>query len=211
MLVHAPLSGGRKEIVSFWGWPNEWKCWNWNGYEDQILQVSVYSRCEQVRLELNGKVIGMKEVSDKTKLTAQFEVPYQPGELAAIGLSGGKEEGRQVLKTTGNPYRIKVTPEKESISLSEDDLAWFNVEILDENGLTVPDANIPVEFEIYGGKLQAVGNSNPADMHSFQRPKVNTYRGKCQVTIRLEKPVDIKVLAKAEGLREGEGKIHINQ
>jgi beta-galactosidase len=160
-----------------------------------------------VRLELNGKVIGTKEVSEKTKLTATFEVPYQPGELVATGLTGGKEEVRQVLKTTGKPYRLKVVAEKDSLSLSGDDLAYFSVEILDENGLLVPDASLPVEFEITGGKLQAVANSNPADMHSFQQPKVNTYRGKCQVIIRLEKPGEIFVLAKAEDLKPGDVKI----
>jgi beta-galactosidase len=210
ILVHAPLPNGKKEIVSFWGWPNEWKSWNWAGHEGEKLLVSVYSRCDQVRLELNGNVIGTKEVSDKTKLTAQFEVPYQPGELTAIGLSGGKELVRQVLKTTGNPYRIKVTAEKDTLSLATDDLAYFNIEIQDENGLLVPDANVPVEFEISGGKLQAVSNSNPADMHPFQQPKVNTFRGKCQVIIRLENEDEIKIFAKSEGLMEGEGKIQIN-
>jgi beta-galactosidase len=207
MMVHTPLPEGRKEIVSYWGWPDEWKCWNWIGHEGQSLQVSVYSRCEQVRLELNGKVIGTKEVSDKNKLTATFDVPYQPGELVATGLTDGKEVVRQVLKTTGKPYQIKVTPEKNSLSLSTDDLAYFNIEIMDENGLLVPDANLPVEFEITGGILQAVSNSNPADMHSFQLPKVNTYRGKCQVIVRLEKPGVINILAKAEELKPGDGKI----
>jgi beta-galactosidase len=207
MLVHAPLPEGRKEIVSYWGWPNEWKCWNWIGHEGQSLQVSVYSRCDQVRLELNGKVIGTKVVSDKTKLTATFEVPYQPGELVATGLSGGKEEVRQILITTGKPSQIKVTPEKDSISSTNDDLAYFNIEILDDNGLIVPNVQIPVNFEITGGKLQAVSNSNPADMHSFQLPKVNTYRGKCQVIVRLEKTGEISVSAKAEGLKPGDGKI----
>ena len=107
-----PLPTGRKEIVSFWGWPDEWKCWNWAGHENELLEVSVYSRCDQVRLELNGQVIGTSDVSEATKLKASFRVPYQPGELVAIGMSDGKEKVRQVLKTAGNPFRIKVTAEK---------------------------------------------------------------------------------------------------
>jgi beta-galactosidase len=73
----------------------------------------------------------------------------------------------------------------------------------------VPDANVPVEFVISGGKLQAVSNSNPKEMHSFQQPKVNTYRGKCQVIVRLEKPGVIHVSAKSEGLTQGEGKTNV--
>ncbi|HOY52724.1 MAG TPA: DUF4982 domain-containing protein, partial [Prolixibacteraceae bacterium] len=186
----------------YWGWPDEWKCWNWEGHEGKNFRVSVYTRCEQVRLELNGEVIGTKEVSDSTKLTAQFEVPYQSGELTAIGLTGGIEVARQVLKTTGKAFSVRVTPEKESLSLAGDDLAYFNVEILDENGNLVPDASLPVALEITGGRLQAVGNDHPADMHSFQLPRVNSYRGRCQVIVRPEKPGTITITANAEGVQE---------
>ncbi len=89
----------------------------------------------------------------------------------------------------------------------DDDLAYFRVEILDENGLVVPDAQMPVELEISGGDLQAVGNDHPADMHSFQQPLVNSYRGKCLVIVRLTDPGNITILAKSEGLKPGEATV----
>ncbi len=116
MLVHAPVPAGRKEIISFWGWPDEIKSWNWEGNEETPLKVSVYSRCDEIRLELNGKEIGTKQVSEETKLTAQFDVPYQPGELVAIGSTDGKEVSRQTLKTTGTPVQIKITAEQECVT-----------------------------------------------------------------------------------------------
>jgi beta-galactosidase len=203
MLVHSPIPSGRKEIVSFWGWPNEWKCWNWEGSEGTPLQVSIYSRCDEVRLELNGVVIGTKKVSEATKLTAQFEVPYQPGELVAVGLNDGKEVIRQTLKTTGKPAKLKITTEENAFPGIQNDLAYFNIEVLDENGLQVPNAEIPVEFEISGPcKLQAVASENPKDMHSFQQPRVKTYHGRCQLIVRLEKEGGkIVVTAKSEGLK----------
>jgi beta-galactosidase len=207
MLVHAPLPQGRKEIVSFWGWPNEWKCWN--GNEGEKRTVSVFTKCNQVRLELNGKVIGAKDVSENTNLTAKFEVPFQPGELTAIGITNGKEELRQVLKTTGKPHKISIIAEPSPIQGVAPDLVWFNVEVHDENGLLVPDAEILVEFKITKGKLQAVANDNPADMHSFQDPVVKSYRGKCQVIGRIEKPGEIEVLAKSNGLIAGTAKVII--
>ncbi|HNU78054.1 MAG TPA: hypothetical protein PKM75_06780, partial [Prolixibacteraceae bacterium] len=60
------------------------------------------------------------------------------------------------------------------------------------------------------GRLQAVGNDNPQDMHSFQQPLVNSYRGRCQVIVRPEKAGTITVLAKSEGLQEGIGSTRIN-
>ncbi|MBN1819638.1 MAG: DUF4982 domain-containing protein, partial [Prolixibacteraceae bacterium] len=206
MLVHAPIPGGRTEIVSYWGWPEEWKSWNWAGNEGNFLQVHVYTRAEKVRLELNGQVIGEKEVSEETKLTATFEVPYQPGELVAVALDNGEEIARQVLKTTGEPAAIKITSEKDQIGANPDCLAYFNVEILDENGLLIPNAQIPVDFEIEGGyKLQAVANGNPSDMKSFHSPHVNTFRGRCQLIVRSsDKAGEIKVTAKSNGLKAGE-------
>lgn len=206
MLVHAPVPAGEVEEVSFWGWPNEWKSWNWQGNEGVPLQVSVYSRCDEIRLELNGKVVGTKSVSEETKLTASFEVPFQPGELIAIGFIDGKEIARQSLKTTGKPALLKITPEREVITACKNDLAYFNVEVLDENGLLVPDAEIPIEFIIHGKcKLQAVGNGNPVDMKSFQQPKVNSFRGRCQLIVRsCEDGNEILVTAKSAGLKTGE-------
>jgi len=212
ILVHFPIPVGRKEIVSFWGWPNEWKSWNlpegqagWEGNEGTPLQVSVYTRCDEVRLELNGEVIGTKKVSEETKLTAQFEVLYQPGELVAIGYKEGKEVVRQTLKTTGKPALLKISSEENTYPGIEADLVYFNIEVLDENGLLVPNAEIPVKFEISGGgKLQAVASENPREMQSFQQPQVRTYRGRCQLIIRLDGTgEEIMITAKSVGLQPG--------
>lgn len=208
MLVHSPIPEERKEIVSFWGWPDEWKSWNWSGSEGTSLQVSVYSRCDEVRLELNGKVIGTKKVSEETKLTAQFDVPYQPGELVAVGLKEGKEIIRQTLKTTGKPAQLKISTEENAFPGVKSDLVYYNIEVLDENGLLVPNAEIPVEFEISGPcKLQAVASENPKEMHSFQQPLIKTWRGRCQLVLRLEEASgEIVVTAKSEGLQSATNK-----
>ena len=79
MMVHTPRPEGVDERVSGWGWPDETRSWNWPGQDGKALPVAVYSRCDSVRLELNGKVIGEKPVSAASKLTARFDVPYQPG------------------------------------------------------------------------------------------------------------------------------------
>ncbi len=205
MLVHSPIPSGRKEIVSFWGWPDEWKNWNWQGNEGKPLQVAIYTRCDQVQLELNGQVIGRKNVTEKDSLKLYFTVPYQPGELVAIGYKNGTETVRQSLKTAGKPAVLKITAEEEQVFATPLDLAYFNVEVLDENGILVSDAEIPVEFNIKGKcHLQAVGNGNPRDMKSFQQPKVKTYRGRCQLIVRAcDDGDEIIVTAKSEGLTTG--------
>jgi beta-galactosidase len=205
MLVHNPIPEGRSEIISKWGWPNEMKSWNWEGHEGTSLQVSVYSRNQQVRLELNGELIGIKDVSEETGLTAHFNVPFYPGELVATGLDNGIEVSRQLLKTSGKPFEIRILAERDTIGANKSDLAYFNIEVTDENGLTVPDAEIHVDFTIEGPwQLQAAGNDNPVDMNSFQQPATRTYRGRCQVIIRAsEQPGEIVLKATSDGLKSG--------
>ena len=180
MAVHAPIPGGMVENVSLWGWPDEQQSWNWTGNEAEKLQVNIYSNFPEIRLELNGEVIGTKAVSDETKLTATFEVPYKSGELKVIALKDGKEMESKVLKTTGKPSKIRLTADRTDIKASRNDLSYVTVEVTDDAGNLVPDANLPIQFKIEGaGELAAVENGNPSDMKSFRTTKVNCFHGKC--------------------------------
>jgi beta-galactosidase len=202
MAVHAPIPSGMKEVVSFWGWPDEQQSWNWTGNEGQKLQVNVYSNYPEVRLELNGKVIGTKTISAGTKLTASFEVPFETGELKAIALKDGKEIGTKILKTTGKPAKIRLTADRSSINASRNDLSYVTVEIVDEAGALVPDAQSLVKFIVEGaGELAAVENGNPKDMKSFRKPQVNSFYGRCLVILRPTRVAgEIKLKAESEGL-----------
>ncbi len=201
MAVHAPIPSGMFENVSFWGWPDEQQSWNWAGNEGQKLQVNVYSNYPEARLELNGKVIGTKPVSADTKLTATFEVPYEAGELIAIALQDGKEMESKILKTTGKPAKIRLTADRSEIKASRNDLSYVTVEVTDEDGNLVPDANVPIQFSISGdGELAAVENGNPNDMKSFRTPECKTFKGKCLVILRPSGTAGtISLTAKADG------------
>jgi len=206
MAVHTPIPLGMKELVSMWGWPDEQQSWNWMGSEGQKLQVNIYSNYPEVRLELNGKVIGTKPVSKETKLTATFEVPYEAGELKAVGLKDGKEMESKILKTTGNATKIRLTADRSEIKADRNDLSYLTVEVIDENGNLVPDANLLIQFKVEGsGELAALENGNPTDMKSFRGTQVNSYRGKCLVILRPSETVgEIKLKADAAGLEGAE-------
>jgi beta-galactosidase len=204
MAVHAPIPSGKKEGISYWGWPDEYQSWTWPGEEGKTMQVSVYSRCSEVRLELNGKVIGQKPVSEETRLTAKFEVPYAPGELKAVGLTDGKEVATRIFKTAGNPASLKLTADRNKIRANRDDLAYVTVEVLDKDGNLVPNAVIKVKLSVSGdGELLASGNAAPNDMQSFQQPQKETWHGRCLAIIRPNGPAGkITLTAKAEGLKD---------
>lgn len=202
MAVHAPMEKGCTENVSYWGWPDELQSWTWNGHEGESLNVAVYSKAEKVQLWLNGKLIGEKVVSDSTRYAASFKVPYQPGELKALAFNKNQQVGEKLFQTASKPYRLKLTTDRQKLAADGNDLSFISVEVLDNNGILVPDAQIPVWFTIEGpGKILAVGNANPSEMVSFHQEHCQTFRGKCLVVIQSAKEKgNIQLMAESEGL-----------
>jgi beta-galactosidase len=202
MAVHAPIPEGQRERVSGWGWPDESQSWNWPGQEGKPLQVAVYSRCESVRLELNGKSIAEKPVSDATKLTAKFDVPYAPGELKAVGLIQGKAVAEKILRTSGAPRKLKLIVDREKIRADRNDLSYVTVEVVDADGHRVPNAEVPVRFSVTGaGELAAQGSSSPNTPASFRALVRKTFEGRCIAILRpLGSRGKIQLKAEADGL-----------
>jgi beta-galactosidase len=204
MAVHEPMPDGLIENTSKWGWTNELQSWTWPGAEGKSLIVRVFSRAPIVRLLLNDKIIGEQEIN-KGSITAVFNVPYEPGTLKAINVENGKEADVVEFKTCGVPKRIRLTADRTTINRSRNDLSYVMVEVVDDNDQTVPNADIPIQFFISGGgEIAAVGNADPTDLSSFQRPERKTFRGKCLVIIRPTAGFDkIELRATAKGLSEG--------
>jgi beta-galactosidase len=155
-----------------------------------------------VRLELNGKVIGQKQTSDETRLTAIFAVPYSAGELKTIGMINGKEVATKVFKTAGKPSHLILSADRNRINADRNDLAYVSVEVRDKDENLVPNTDINVKFTVSdGGELLASGNAAPDDMRSFRKPECKTFNGKCLAIIRpYAKAGSIKVNAEAVGL-----------
>jgi beta-galactosidase len=211
MAVQRALPDGRKEQVTAWGWFDELRSWTWPGEEDLLVTVRVYSTGDQVRLLLNGKEVGNAGVSTKTKLTAEFSVPYAPGELKAIALKDGNPIAELNFKTTGTPYRITLLPDRSELKRDRNDLSYVMVHIEDKEGNEAPDAVAEVIFDVVGaGELAAVGNANPKEMASFRRPRRRTFHGKCLAIVR---PTGtrglITVQARSEGLLPASTEIRV--
>ncbi len=202
LAVHAPIPPGRREVVGLWGWPDERQSWTWPGSEGQPLDVTVYSSCAAVRLELNGKEISSQPVNDR--LTARFKVPYQPGELRAVGLSkDGKVVASASLRTAGEPEAIRLTADRPTIRADRNDLSYVTVEIVDGNGTVVPNGAFPVHFSVIGeGELAAQGSGVPNEPASFKLPVRKTWRGRCLAILRPRGNAGKMILkAEADGLK----------
>ncbi len=185
MAVQRPIPTGKTEELSKWGWSDELRSWTWPGAVGKALKVRVYSSGDRVRLLLNGKQIGESPVSEKTKLRAEFEVPFVPGELKAVALKNGKEIAVLALKTVGKATKIVLKADRAQIRKNRNDLSFVTVEVQDAAGNVVPDAAVPIRFILRGpAELAGVGNANPKDMGSFRQPHRTTFRGRCLAIVR---------------------------
>lgn len=200
--VQRPVPDGFKESVSMWGWSDELRSWTWPGLEGTTMIVRVYSRGSQVKLLLNGKEVGSKNLTSDDALTAEFAVPYGPGELKAVAYQNGSEIGSVVLATTGKAKKLVLTPDRSKLKASRDDLSYVMVSVVDDEGRLVPDAVVPVSFSISGAaEIAAVGNANPKDVASFRQPNHKTFHGVCLVVVRpTGKPGQIELFAESAEL-----------
>lgn len=203
--VHEPVPAGMAENLSMWGWPREFPEWYQVGHEGKPLQVRVFTKASHVKLELNGKIVGEKDLVPEDKYTAVFEVLYQPGELKAVAIEGGAEVATLILKTPGAPAEIRVHADREMITSDRNDLAFVNIEVTDADGHLVPVNSIPLELILSGsGELVGSGNADPKDMTSVNRPRIATYRGRAIAIIRPTDKGNIKLIVESKGLRTGE-------
>jgi beta-galactosidase len=205
MFVHRPIPAGKEDLVRVARFPDELKCWSWEGHEGEKMQVHVYTRSKLVKLELNGKPVGEQVVDDSKSITTTFEVPYEPGTLTARCYDNGVETSSETIKTVGKPTAIRLSADRSTIKADRNDLSYVMVDIIDSEGnLITYDDNTLVNFEISGnGKIVGVGSGSFSDMSSFQQPRKKVWHGKCLVIVRPEvTPGKIVIKAKSEGLKE---------
>ncbi|HEY5367572.1 MAG TPA: glycoside hydrolase family 2 TIM barrel-domain containing protein [Hanamia sp.] len=178
----------KKARWSKWNWDDVVANWNWQGDEDSIFDVNIYSSCDEVELFLNNKSLGKKQTNRSTKFMAVYQVPYAPGELKAVGFVNGKKVNTAVLKTAGAPSQIKLSADRKTIKGDNEDLSYVTVELVDKNGIRDPGAENLIHFSIEGsGTIAGVGNADPMSVESYQLPQRKAWQGRCIVVVKSAK------------------------
>ncbi len=184
IMVCTPVPQGKTAILSYWGWYDELNSWNWEGEEGKPMKVKVYSAYPGVRLELNGQLIGSKEIARADKYIAEFEVNYAPGELKATGIDGDKTETVS-LTTAKEAGQLILIPEKEVLSAHKNALVYIPVEARDDKGVLAINDDSEVSVLVSGeGELLAAGNANPLHDGSFTDGVFKLFRGKGMIIVR---------------------------
>ena len=208
LFVHPPSPSfpinPKTESWSKWNWDDVVADWNWKGYENKPLTVDVYSSCEEVELFLNGKSLGRKPTNRSTKFRNSWEVPWQGGELKAVGFKNKKQIQQASLYSAGEPAGISLSADRQQIKSDGEDLSYITVELLDQDHHLCPKEDRLLHFSVEGpATIAGVGNANPVSTESYQLPQRKAWRGKCLVILKSTgKPGDIVLHASADGLPE---------
>jgi beta-galactosidase len=169
--------------------------WNWPGKEGQPIRVMAMSNADTVELRLNGRSLGVQKV-DPFEMN-EWKVPYQPGRLEAVARRAGRVVATQAVETTGAPVTLRLTPDRKALDGDGRDAVPVTVEALDSKGRHVPTANLPVQFQISGGKIIGVGNGD-ANSHEPDKGSARSlYNGFAQVIVQSERGRSGSIILKA--------------
>ena len=180
MAVKEPDGYHGKILETSWSvWPT-WESWTWPGWDGKPVEVEVYTRQPEVKLYLDDQLIGTKQVSRDTEFKAVFSVPYKAGTLRAE--AGGESV---ILKTAGEPARLRLTPDRTTMTADGQSLTFITVEVVDKQGTPVPEAAISCEAIVKGaGTLLAFASADLKDREIKTSPRATTFKGRAIIVVR---------------------------
>ncbi len=180
-------AGFPKDIFYFyqshWNWdgptmvhivPMDWTSWT----AGASVTVFVYTNADSVELFLNGTSQGSKTMSQTTG-HLQWSVNFASGTLEAKATKGGQVVATDTVKTAGAPAALVLTANRTSIAADGLDLSYVEVDVVDANGVLVPQASNAIDFSVSGaGRLAGVDNGNSIDHDPYQGTSRAAFSGK---------------------------------
>jgi beta-galactosidase len=200
--------------------------WNWPERVGRMVPVVAYSNCAVVELFLNGRSLGAKAREfpsqgsagswngyalpqiEATTADLQFvwDVPYEPGELKAVGYDrhGAVVAGAEV-RTAGPAASLEVTVDRSPLASDRRDVAHVTIRALDAKGVFVPLASNLLTFELSGpAKLIGLDNGDPASHASYQGSTRALFNGMALALVQATaQDGDVVLTVRADGLSPG--------
>jgi beta-galactosidase len=175
-------------IANYWNYPS-------------LTTVRVFSNCDEVELQLNGKTIARQQPDKDANATHlphppfTFTMPkYEAGKLTAIGYIGGKKVTEHTQQTPGKAAKLVLRADYSGrpLQASVNDVVFVYASITDANGTVIPDASNQVSFTLEG------------DAEIVADTTVAAEAGIAAILVKAGKqPGNIKVQAQSQELQAG--------
>jgi beta-galactosidase len=152
---------------------------HWNWPSNSTVTVLCYANCPEVTLTLNDRFIGTKRLSEGMNGVLRWTIPYEPGVLKAVGRVNGNETCEYTLKTAGPAQRIEMIPDATRLQADGKDICHLEFQVVDAQGVRVPDAGPEVTFEVTGpAALLGIENGDVNSPEPYQGPTRKAYHGR---------------------------------
>jgi beta-galactosidase len=171
--------------------------WTWPGREGDALRMWVYTNCEEISLELNGKDVGTRPAVNNI---ARWDdgVAYEPGTLVVRGVRDGSIVAEQRNETAGDATHLACSVLSDEIAADGHDVALVRVSVVDANGRLCPWADYDILFSVDGpGAVVAVGNGDPTSLEPHAASRRRAFRGRCLAIVRGIRGTEGKVTVRA--------------
>ena len=176
-------------------WPT-WHSWDWSAWEGKNIDVVVYSRHPKVRLLINNKVVDEKVTGENEQFKAKFTLPYEKGEIKAVGLDeNGNEIESVLLKSSDKPSKISLLTDKNEYVADGQGLAYIDVALTDKNGIVCSKNENELKVNIDGtASLVAFGNANLRDTGVYTDAVHQLWNGKGLIVVRAPKKSETSIV-----------------
>ena len=182
LAVREPDGYHGKIQTTMWGtWPTT-QSWNWPGHEGKPIEVEVYARYPQVRLYLNGQMLGEQQTAE---MKATFVVAYAPGTLLAEGIEDGKVMETTLVKSAGEASDIRLVADRDTMDADGQDLSFILIECVDDEGNVVPTAEHLLTVSVEGSaSLVALGNADIKEEDPYYDATHPLWNGRALAVVR---------------------------
>ena len=163
--------------------------WNWEDRMGQNVPVYCYTNYPKAELFVNGVSQGVKTKNRSSKYDRYRlmwkDVTYVPGEIKVVAYDeNGKIAETKTIKTAGQSYQLRITPDRKEITADGKDLSYIEIEIVDKNGNLCPRADHMLFYEVKGNAtFKAACNGDPTDQTSFSSPYMRAFNGKLMLIV----------------------------
>ena len=165
--------------------PMDWTSWT----PGKAVQVFVYSNAESVELFLNGKSLGSKTVDPVAGHPNSghllWSVPFETGTLQAKATKSSSVVATDTVQSAGAAASLTLKVDRSKIDADGHDLAFVEVDVMDAQGVLVPQANNKIDFALDGaGTLVGVDNGDPISHESYQAKSRSAFSGKALAIVQ---------------------------
>ena len=182
---------GKKHSKTPWMYRDNVASWTWYGYEHENAHVEVYSASDEVELFLNGVSQGRKAAGEKNSYTVVYTVPYEAGELKAIGYSAGVMDGSVILRTAQKETYLNMKADRNEMDADGKQLCFVMINLCDKENTIDLWNQKKVHISLQGdAKILAFGSANPQSMDTYHSDCCETYDGHLMAVIQAGKTSD---------------------